>query len=422
MPPAAKLMNRNFLLLWQGQLVSRIGAQGFSIAMLFWIKHETGSATLMGTLMMFSQLPALLLRPVGGTLADRYSRRRIIVVSDLLKGVSVLSLAALCFVRPQWTGGILVWLCAVAVFSAAVDSFFSPAISAAIPDLVPADKVARANSLRTISDQGGRFIGQALGGMLFRLLGAPFLFLIDGLTYLFSALSESFIAIPQAIPTKSKGWAELFRDFKRDTAAGFGYVWGDGGMRSFVWVNIILGFFLPPILLLLPFYVEDTLQAPPDWYGFLWAAFSLAAVLGSLGAGFIKVAGPARSGLCLVCLLGFAVGLGGLGLVRTPLVALGLMTLVGLLVGYVGINLVTILQLSVPTQMRGRVLGVLDTLGGAAYPVSMGLAGVVADLTGQNIPLIYTVCGGMAALLLVGVALKPDFRRFLAFEVEAESA
>jgi DHA3 family macrolide efflux protein-like MFS transporter len=128
-------MNKNFVLLWQGQSVNRLGLQAFSVAMLFWIKHATDSATLMGIMLMLSTLPAVLLSPLGGALADRYSRRRIIVLSDLLSGLAVLTLAALYWIAPQSTHIILIWLFIVSLLTSILSAFFMPAISAAMPDL-----------------------------------------------------------------------------------------------------------------------------------------------------------------------------------------------------------------------------------------------------------------------------------------------
>src|SRR5574337_513112 len=194
-----RLLNRDFFLLWQGQLVSQIGTQAFSVAMVFWIKHATGSATLMGLLLMLSSLPGVILGPIAGTFADRHSRRNIIIACDVLSGLAVLSLAVSMLWWPLPIELTLSWLFAASIAVSLFAAFFRPAISAAIPDLVPLDKVATANSMNQASVQVATLIGQGLGGVLYRAIGAPVLFLIDGLSYLFSALSELFISRTKAM-------------------------------------------------------------------------------------------------------------------------------------------------------------------------------------------------------------------------------
>jgi MFS family permease len=154
-----KLWNRNFFLLWQGQFVSQLGNQAFSIAMIFWIKHQTGSASLMGLLMMLIHLPVVILGPVAGTIADSYSRRTIIIACDVLAGIPVLILALLLFFAPHQTSLILVLMLIVGLLLGAVRTFFNPAITAAIPDIVPKEKIAAANSLNQSSVQISTIIG-----------------------------------------------------------------------------------------------------------------------------------------------------------------------------------------------------------------------------------------------------------------------
>lgn len=193
---ARRLFNRDFVLLWQGQLVSQIGNQAHLIALMFWTLQATGSASLMGLLAMSAALPSVLLGPLGGAIADRHSRKGIIVIADLVRGIVVLSLAALLFTHGSQTHLIVAALFVTTIISGIMGAAFSPAVGAAIPDLVPSERVQAANSLRQLSVQTSRFVGQAIGGVLFRVLGAPLLFLVDGTSFVLSAGSETFMRIP----------------------------------------------------------------------------------------------------------------------------------------------------------------------------------------------------------------------------------
>ena len=140
MNTSSKLFNRNFFLLWQGQFVSQLGSQAFVIAMMFWIKHQTGSASIMGLLMAVSMLPSVILGPIAGTFADQFSRRKIIIFSDILRGIPVLVLALLIYYMVSTVEVIIICLFFVSLFSGVVSSFFNPAITAAIPYISYLDK------------------------------------------------------------------------------------------------------------------------------------------------------------------------------------------------------------------------------------------------------------------------------------------
>jgi len=406
-------MNRNFFLLWQGQMVSQMGSQAFAVAMMFWIKHATGSATLMGLVMMASTLPAVFIGPIGGTYVDRVSRRRVIIISDIAAGLSVLSLAGLIFASPGRTDLILVWMFAVAVVLGISGSFLRPAISAAIPDLVPMDKVAGANSLQQFSFQFSSLVGLGAGGVLFRLLGAPIMFLIDGLTYLFSAFSESFIEIPQKLPEKSGGWRETLAGFRNDLAEGFYFVWRQVGLRILLISCAVMNLFATPVILLLPFYAEDVLKLTPDWYGFLMAAFGLGAIIGFAGAGAVNLSGRMRGRVMLLFLFGQGLGVIGLALLRIPLASLALILVIGIMNGYFNVTFNTVIQVATPSELRGRVFGVNSTLTGGLMPLAMALAGVAADLLDHNIPLIYVCCGAVLLLIMTAASLSREFRRYV---------
>ena len=139
-----KLFNFNFSVLWAGQSARCFGDQFFSIALMLWVKQATDSATIMGMIMMVSTLPGVLLGPLGGAVSDRYSRRRTILLSSFLVGTSVLLLALVMYLLPDHTGLAIVFLFITSTAIAIGNAFFSPAIAASIPDLVPESRVANA--------------------------------------------------------------------------------------------------------------------------------------------------------------------------------------------------------------------------------------------------------------------------------------
>ena len=151
-----KLFNKNFFLLWQGQLVSMLGSSIFMFTLIFTVKKGTQSAPLIGILMMTHAIATIVVMPIAGTVADRYSRKWILIICDFISFIGVLSLALLMFALPDkvetWSDINLIFgisaetvfithLFIISISLGAVGGFFRPAIAAAIPDLVPKDKL-----------------------------------------------------------------------------------------------------------------------------------------------------------------------------------------------------------------------------------------------------------------------------------------
>ncbi|MEM7355247.1 MAG: MFS transporter [Acidobacteriota bacterium] len=396
--PPTRLLNRSFVLLWQGQLVSSLGHQAFMVAMLYGTMELTGSGSTMGLLMMLSSLPGLLFGPIGGAIADRYSRRALIVGSDLLLGLGVLALAALAV---GGTVDLLVpGLAVYALCLGLVSTVFQPAVMAAVPDLVPPHQIAAANSWRQVSTQATVATGWALGGGLYASLGMAWLLALDGLSYLFSAASESRIVLPRRTPADGSHRDALAATLA-DTRAGLRYVWHHRGMRDFMLAVAALNFFFMPVFVLLPFYTDGILGAGAAGYGLLMASFSAGSLVGGLMAGIVQPTGASRRRWILGGHTAMAILFGTLGLIdRLPLAAACFAAL-GFLVAVINIASLTLLQTITPADFRGRVLGVDTALTRAASPIGMGLAGILADLTDQAIPQLF-LAYGVAAL---GVAL-----------------
>jgi MFS transporter, DHA3 family, macrolide efflux protein len=412
--PSGPLMNRNFSLVWMGQTVSQLGTQAYAVAMMYWVKDSTGSASLMGLLMAASTLPGVFLGPFGGTFADRHSRIGIIIKSDLLAGLAVGALTLALWLRPDATRFIVGLLFVVGVLLGAIRSFFGPAYAAVIPDLVPKERLAAANSLTQLSFQAATIIGPAVGVALYGALGAPLLFLTDSLSYFFSAAAA--VPIPRDRPqrTETPAGVHPFRQFLHETAEGFRWVWSRKGMRDFLLGVSLINFLAMPVTVLFPFYVELYLHRSPDWYGYLMIAIGLGIAVGFVLAGTLRLKGGARTWGVLAAMVLYPVCFSTLAFLRQPSLAAVAVFFGGMTVGIINVYLITLIQAATPTEVRGRVMGLLGTLSGGLIPLGMALGGVVGDLTGKNVPLILLVTAGLALCVSLFLIASRHCREFLA--------
>lgn len=412
-----RLLNRNFSLLWQGQLVSLIGSQVFALALLVWLKQATESATLLGLLMATFVVPGLFMGPFGGVLVDRYPRRLVLVVCDLVRGVAVLSLGILLLIVPASHPLSISGLFVLALIVGSTTAVFQPAVVAFIPELVSREGLPRANSLIQSSFQIGALIGQSLAGVSFRLIGAPVLALVDAATYLYSAASALVIKVspaprPPVAPSRA-GRPSLGGELR----AGMRYVRSTTGLWVLLLMSAGLKFFVAPFTVLLAFYVEEHLSASPDWYGFLVAGMGLGMIGGFVISGAVKLR-PRQSGTAIaVAIVAQSLTMTSLALATTPLAALALFTLAGMMNGFINVRFTTLLQLAVSPDMRGRVFGLLRTVTEALIPIATILAGIVADLTGRNVPLVYAGCGIALTCISLALAASRSCRAFLAGDI-----
>ena len=421
---ATKLFNKNFLLLWQGQFVSRLGNQVYSYAMIIWLATTFDSPALNGLLGMLAGIPVVLLSAIGGTVADRFSRKKIIVTVDFLNGIAVLTLAALFLFLPDSLPNknyiLLIGLFAVSIFTATNMAFFGPAISASIPDIVPKKAINQANSMGQLSRQTAQFFGMGAGARLLDVLGAPILVLIDGISFIFSAFSETFIDIPQNIPEKSKKISDQIKQFKKDIGEGLDFIRQNRGLSRLVFFSIFSSFFATSITVLMPFYIKDTMKLPQYWLAILLIAFGVGTMVGYGYVSISKMRGKTRGNLMVFFMVMQGSGYGLLALFPYPYIAMAIIFVGGIFNGFIVINITTILQLTTPSHIRGRVFGVLTTISGSIAPLGMAVSGFVAELLGGNIPLVYFGSGVMTVLITLIMSSNRPFRKFISYQTERE--
>jgi MFS transporter, DHA3 family, macrolide efflux protein len=406
-------MNRNFLLLWQGQVVSQIGTQLFLVIVVLSLKQVTNSPTLVGLFMMAYTLPAVILGPLGGALADRYSRRMVLVAGDFIRGLILVAIALVLWRSPHSVNLIVISFFVYSVVEGIVGAIWLPASMSVVPDLVPSESLQSANSLVQGSFQVCTVAAQGVAGILFGVLGMPLLTLVDGLSYLYAALSDSLVHIAK-LPPKPAISSGRFAAFKADIMESLRHIHSRAGMRILFYTMAFFQVLMVPMLILFPFYVDQVLRAGPQWYGFLLAASGFGALLGYGIGGAVKLPATLSSRITVSAMVLMSLCLASLALVANRWMALWIIAAIGTMDGFIGLKLLTALQLATPREIRGRVFGVLLTITRGLVPVAMGLTGVVAELSNRNLPLIYLVCGSTCAALAVNIASRLECREFLA--------
>lgn len=416
MNKTSKLFNKNYFLLWQGQFVSKFGDQFFSMALMLWLTYEINAPALMGSLLMVGGIVSLLLGPFAGTLADRASRKLIIVLTDFINGLVMTGFAILFFIRPDNTRLLIIVLFGITMANAALRAFFGPAISASIPDLVPKSKLNAANSMGQFSTRISQLVGTPVASALYPILGAPLMFLINGVSFIFSSISELFISIPKLKRKVDETSSTELSSFKADLKEGFHYVWNNAGLKAIVLVSAGLSFFSVPIITLISFFIKDFLRAGAMWLGILSAAYSIGALIGFSLAAVVKLEKKVRAYVLMILVVLEGVLYAVLAIQALPVTALIVIVLIGIGDGFINVNIMTIIQLTTPSEIRGRVFGVMAMISGSLAPLAMGVSGFAAKFLNHNIPLIYMICGAAMMLLSIIAMSFRAYREFLVYD------
>ena len=398
---------RNLVLLAQGQFVTTLGSRVFDIALLLYIKQATGSAALMGLVMLFSSLPAALLAPFGGAMADGFGRLRMIVFADLVSAALV-GLVLVAFLVAPDPGLMLVVLALCNALLGIVGAGFTPAVNALVPDLVGKTHLEKANAGFRFSQAGGGALGQSLGGLLFGLFGFGVTIGLNALSFALSAFSESWIRLPgrSSVPTKAptrRVRLDVVGIWKT-TLEALGALMSRPRTRALLLMIAAFHLCFAALPIVLPYYVETALGLDASWFGLFMAVYSIGLLGGFALAGAIA---PAKdrlhraAGLALWVALCFS----GMALVPSvPVLAVALAA-IGAGIGLIVVTLMTELQIVAPEDQRASAMGAAQAVGDSSLPIGMALTGLVLDAVmrldvAPDLPVRWVIAAaaGLAAL------------------------
>jgi MFS family permease len=405
-PPAFRYPK--YRVYWLGFFLAVSGHQIFQFVQFVLVYELAGSVAALGLLGAANALPTILLGVIGGVFADRWEKRRLIIITQAVSGIAVLGLALLTSTRL-----VEVWhVLAVAVVVGAVGAFDAPARSAYYPRLIPQSAMISAVALNSTIWQATRIIGPAVAGVIVgTLVEVP----LDGMALALYIATAGYLAMVLAmawIRLSAKG--ESKGNPLRNLVDGLSYIRANRDLLTLILLAFASALFGWSYVVLMPVFAQDVLGVGKDGQGALLASAGVGATLITVvlavvdtpllkRRGWFVIGGSITNGLLII---GFALSADRVA--SFPL-ALVFMFFLGLTQMVYTTGTMGSIQLTISDAMRGRVLGVYGIVWGI-QPLSGSLAAFVAKFVGVPTAVAF---GGAALMVvaLVAVALNPGLRQ-----------
>ena len=393
--PYSVFRHRDFRLMWTGQFVSTAGTALTSLAASILIYRLTGSALSVGLMMIATAAPSLLVGLFAGVIVDRYDRKRIMIITELLRAVLI---ALIPFLVAQH----IAWLYVIVALTSAIAQFYDPAHESVLPEVAPEKELAAANSLMSISSFGSTAIGFAASGLIASAANIDWAFYIDAISFLVSALCIALITVkPLDVEEDDASAAMVVRNLR----VGLRFLFETPVLRSLfiVLIPVLISYGLSNSLLL-PFS-DRALGATEFEYGIQEALTSVAFVICSLiMAGIFD---RMREGQWISLSW---IGMGILTMIYAMLTSIPLAMVVIAMSGFANapsaIGGRLILQRNTPREMRGRVNSAYFVARDVVFLAGMGLAGL-ADFIDVRVMFLISgiilLVGGLLVLVLPGL-------------------
>lgn len=359
---------RDFRLMWFGACMSSIGTWMQIVAQGWLIYRLSHSAFLLALDQFLGGIPIFLFSLIGGVVADRAERRKILLGSQYVQMAGAMVLTVLVA-----TGRVHVWhmLC-VSFISGLAQAFGGPAYQALIPSLVSREDMPNAIALNSIQFNAAVTIGPALAGQALAKLGEQWCFGLNALSFLAPIISLSLITA-RYLPKKTT--ESIFGSLKQ----GIQFVREQGSMEALIVLAFCMTAFSMPMRTYIPVFVKDFFHRGPETYGNLLSLMGIGSICGSLTvAAMGNIRNKGRVALTMLISLG--AGIAGFSLSRSLPLSYGMLVLVGASMMAVFTTVTSLVQLITTNEMRGRVMSVYNCAFRGGMPMGNLLSGWLVPL------------------------------------------
>ncbi|HZD32900.1 MAG TPA: MFS transporter [Candidatus Angelobacter sp.] len=392
------LRHRNFQLFFAGQLISLIGTWMQTVALSWLVYRISGSTLLLGTVGFASQIPVFLMAPLGGVVADRANRRRVVIATQTLAMVLAFILAALTL-----THRIQVWqIMVLAAALGTVYAFDIPARQAFLMDMVGREDLMNAIALNSSMFNGARIVGPAVAGIVVAWVGEGWCFFANAVSYIAVIVGLLMMRIQHPVKVVIEG-SPL-----EHILEGFRFVAKAMPLRSILLLLGLVSLVGMPYMVLMPVFASQILHGGAKELGWLMGATGVGALMGALSL-TTRVGVKGLGKLIAMCAAGFGASLILFAASKMFWLSLLLLLPVGFTMMCQMASSNTLLQSMVPDQMRGRVVSLYTMMFMGVAPFGAFFAGAVAHRIGAP----WTVAIGGIACIAGAAAFSmflPEFR------------
>lgn len=386
------LRNKNLFALWIGQLISQMGDQFTTIAVLLLVNNLTASTLPLAILALSLTVPQIIFGLLGGVFVDRWDRKTVMIVSDVVRGLAIS--AVLLIHRADQ-----LYILYLAIFiMSTMGAFFYPARNAVIPNIVPEEMLLPANTLIQSSQLLAMLFGISAAGLVVGWLGPSFAFAFDAVTFGVSAIAILTMSIP---PLTNHSTQTSVRTIWNQLLEGLRYIKDSSVLTNVLLITSVATLGFGSMLILGLKYLDLELGVSAQRLSFLYLFLALGMVVGGAALNHLtsRVQVNVIVGMCIVS-LGLAIIV--FALAPNYLLVLVAAIIIGLTIVAARSVLITITQALVPDEKCGRVQSAVNMVINASTSAAMALSGVLGDLIGVQVTFVtagvITLFAGVAAI------------------------
>lgn len=389
-----KKFSQDFKILVFGQIISIFGASILRFALSLYVLDLTGSATIFGTIMGLSVVPTIFLSPIGGAIADRFDKKKMMVILDFCSSALIIIFAIMLL-----SGNVTVLSIGILLMGLTlISSMYQPAVQSSIPVLVSNEQLLKSNGIISGVMSMANFVGPIVGSLLYSFMGIKIIVIASALLFLLAAVIELFMKIPYEKRPPEPFVQMVTKDLKQ----GAFYIIRENRfiLKSIIVAFVVSLFIAPMFFVGLPYMIKVLFNMPDTFFGFTQSGISISIIFSAMTIGLLK--SKIRSDNLYLWVLGcagiyFGMALGTSGLVESSFTKYIVVTISSMLVMFaltvINIYLNTIIQEKTPKDLLGKVMSIQTAAATTAVPIGQILFGFLVDSFSATIYLLIVIVG-----------------------------